>query len=436
MPLHAENRQEIMTVNVVGGGLAGCECAYRLAQFGVQVNLYDMKPELGPAFVSTKLSEIVCSNSLKSEALDSAPGLLKAEMKALGSLTLESAYLHRVPSGQDLAVDREAFSSYIDEKIRSHPNIHVISQKIDAIPDDGQIYVICTGPLTDKGLMDFLKEKTGEDAMGFFDAAAPLVYYSSLDVSKMYVKSRYDKGEGKYLNIPLNEEEYYRFTDDLVKGEKVVLRDFEHFEGCLPLETMAERGKDTLRFGPLKPKGLEVEGSRPFAVVQLRQDDAAGELYGFVGFQTNLKPQEQKRIISSLPGLSQVKFARFGQMHRNSYICAPRLLQRDLSLKKLPDIFIGGQLSGVEGYMESAASGLLAAYYIKQRLSQKTFREIPLSTMLGSLINYLIMSSAKNFQPMNACYGILQCYDKRDKEGVYNKSMKDLDIWLKQSFSK
>jgi methylenetetrahydrofolate--tRNA-(uracil-5-)-methyltransferase len=333
-----------------------------------------------------------------------------------------------------LAVDREAFAQELTEKIHADKNIHVISQRVDKLehgPD--VINIVCTGPLTDSGLMASLKEELGEDFCSFFDAAAPLVYFSSLDTSKMYFKSRYDKGEGKYLNVPLTREEYERFSDELVKGEKVILHDFEHFEGCLPVETMAIRGKDTLRFGPLKPKGLEHDGLQPYAVVQLRQDDAAGDLYGLVGFQTNLTYKEQKRIFSSLPGFANVKFARFGLMHQNSYINAPLLINRDLSLKKFPDTFVAGQFSGVEGYMESASTGLLAGYYALMRIQGKAVSYIPLFSMLGSLVNYIVMSSPKHFAPMNACYGILQLAYKDNKENIYNNSVEEVYRWGKRN---
>jgi methylenetetrahydrofolate--tRNA-(uracil-5-)-methyltransferase len=424
-----------MKVRVIGGGLAGCECANSLAKKGIETELYDMKPALGEAFHTAKFGELVCSNSLKSDVKESASGMLKAEMKEMGSLTIEAAYLFRVPSGQDLSVDREKFSAYIDEKIRSNPLIKVFSQKLDKLPEDG-INIVCTGPLTDGNLLSFLQSESGEKTLSFFDAAAPLVYFSSLDTSKMYLKSRYDKGEGKYLNIPLTEEQYFAFTTELAKAKKTILHDFDHFEGCLPIETMALRGKDTLRFGPLKPKGLETEDIHPFAVVQLRQDDAAGELYNLVGFQTNLTFPEQKRVLSLLPGLENVKFARFGQMHRNSYINAPLLLNRDLSLKKNKDVFIAGQLSGVEGYMESAATGLLASYYVSQRLRGVYFDAVPLDTMIGSLVNYLVMASAKDFQPMNACYGILEAENRKDRLGVYNNAVEEIKAWVRRNSSK
>ncbi|MCI2068673.1 MAG: methylenetetrahydrofolate--tRNA-(uracil(54)-C(5))-methyltransferase (FADH(2)-oxidizing) TrmFO [Bacilli bacterium] len=424
-----------MKINVIGAGLAGSEAAYFLASHGVEVFLYDQKPTLGPAFHEPdKCGELVCSNSLKSVQKDNASGLLKAEMQEMGSLVMEAAYKYRLPSGQDLAVDREAFSAYITEKIKANPLIHRISARVDALEEkEDVINLVCTGPLTEAGLMDYFKSKYGAEFLSFFDAAAPLVYFDSLDISKMYFKSRYDKGEGKYLNVPLNQEQYYSFAKNLASAQKVELHDFDHFEGCLPVETMAERGIETLRFGPLKPKGLSTDTIHPFAVVQLRQDDVAGSLYNLVGFQTNLTYPEQRRVLSSLPGFEKVRFARYGLMHRNSYLNAPSLLSPDLSLKNSPNTFIGGQFSGVEGYVESASSGLLAAYYILQRVRNKPFNPLPIHTMLGSLINYLLSSSPKRFAPMNACYGIYQYPFVEDKEAVYNNSIEAVKGWVKEN---
>lgn len=422
-------------INVIGGGLAGCEAANFLANQGLKVNLYDQKPKLGPAFRSTDFGELVCSNSLKSLKKDNACGLLKAEITRMDSLIMQAAEVSKVPSGQDLAVDRDVFSKFITDKIKNNPNINVISQTVDKI-DESDINIVCTGPLTDSSLCDFFKKKLGEDTLSFYDAAAPLVELSSLDTSKMYMKSRYDKGSGKYLNIPLTRDEYDNFVEKLISAERVILHDFEHFEGCLPIEVMAKRGINTLRFGPLKSRGLETEDIKPFAVVQLRQDNIAGTLYGLVGFQTNLKFKEQKRVFSSLPGMENAKFARYGLMHSNKYICAPKLLNRDLSLKKIPNTYIAGQFSGVEGYVESAASGLLAAHYAYQKISGSEFTPIPVFTMLGSLINYLVMSSPKHFAPINSIYGILQLPVKKDKITIYNNSMEAIAKWREKILSK
>lgn len=416
-------------IKIIGGGLAGTNAAYFLANKGIEVDLYDQKPTLVGPFHSTKFAELVCSNSLKSEARDNACGLLKDEIACFNSLFTQASKFAKIPSGMDLAVDREKFSSFIDEKIRSHPNIHVFSEKVEKIVDD-ELTIICTGPLSDEKFLSEIDRLTSIKCSSFYDAAAPLVYFDSLDTSKMYYKNRYDKGEGKYLNIPLTEEEYYKFTEELVNAKRVELHDFEHFEGCLPIEVMALRGKDTLRFGPLTPKGLYYENIKPFAVVQLRKDDASGQLYGLVGFQTNLTYPEQRRVLCLLPGMNNVKFARYGLMHRNSYLIAPSCLNRNLSLKGHENIFIGGQFSGVEGYVESAGSGLLAAIYAYLKLENKEVNYIPLTTMLGSLVNYLVMSSSKHFAPINACYGILQNYNKKEKMKAYETSISDLKDWI------
>lgn len=425
-----------MKINVIGAGLAGCEAAYLLGKSGYEVNLYEMKPELGPAFHEKDLlAELVCSNSLKSLARDNASGLLKAEMEALGSLVMESAEKNRLPIGQDLVVDRTAFSRLITEKVLSLPNVHLIHQKVTSLEKGEDVLnIVCSGPLTAPELVTFFQNEYASSFCSFFDAAAPLVYADSLDLSKMYFKSRYDKGEGKYLNVPLDKEEYENFVRELASAQRVELHDFDHFEACLPVEVMAQRGTDTLRFGPLKPKGLETENIHPYAVVQLRQDDVAGDLYNLVGFQTNLKYGEQKRVFSLLPGFEHVRFARFGLMHRNTYINAPMALNRDLSLKQDKNTYVAGQFSGVEGYPESAATGLLAAYYVRERLEGKVFDPIPVDTMLGSLVNYLVMSSPKHFAPMNATFGIYQYPFRMKKEEVYGHSMEAVSGWLKRNF--
>ena len=419
------------TINIIGAGLAGTSAAYYLANRGYKINLYDQKPLLEGPFHSTKFGELVCSNSLKSNEKDNACGLLKSELEVFDSLFMKAANFNKLASGSELAVDREGFSSYIDNAIRTNPNINIISKKFLDFKND-EIYIVCTGPLTDKEFLDRFKLLTGEETFSFYDAAAPLVYFSSLDTSKMYFKSRFDKGEGKYLNIPLNKEEYEKFTNDLINGEKVILHDFEHFEGCLPIEVIASRGLLTLKCGPLQPKGLDFNNIKPYAVVQLRKDDAANSLYNMVGFQTNLTFKEQKRIFSSLPGMENVKFARFGLMHRNSYLNAPKVLNRNLSLKNHPNIFIGGQFSGVEGYVESAATGLLAAMYVTLYLENKT-SYIPLESMMGSLVNYLVMSSPKHFAPINACYGIFQSPLRREKLKAYELSINSLNKWKKDN---
>lgn len=424
-----------MKVRVIGAGLAGCEASYYLANKGVEVELIDEKPtHFTPAHKSEHLSELVCSNSLKSDAIDNACGLLKHEMRCIGSLFMESADNNKLKAGQDLVVDREGFSKYISNKIFNHPNIKFISKVASELPNDDIKTIITTGPLTEKDLSNDIQSVIGEQMLSFYDSAAPLVFASSLDLTKLYKKSRYDKGDGEYYNCPLTKEQYYNFVDKIVESPTIILHDFEHFEGCLPIEVMAKRGPDTLRFGPMKAKGLEIEGAetQPYAVVQLRQDDEAKKLFNIVGFQTNLTFKAQKELLSMLPGFENVKFARFGVMHRNTYILAPVALDRNLSLKKRPNIKIAGQLSGVEGYVESSACGLLAAIYTYQELTNSQYDPIPLNTMLGSLINYLIMSSPKHFSPMNATYGILRAGTK-DKEQIYQNSLKTISEWKKKN---
>lgn len=418
-----------MKIRVIGAGLAGVEASYFLAQHGINVELVEEKPlKFTPAHKSENFSELVCSNSLKSESKENACGLLKYEMRSLGSLMIEAASVARIKAGQDLVVDREQFSAYITFKIKNHSLISIVNKQVKELPNDGVTTIICTGPLTEGNLLKSIENVVGDEAFYFFDAAAPLVFSSSLDMSKLYKMSRYDKGDGEYLNCPLNKNQYYNFVRALQNAQRVILHDFEHFEACLPIEVMAARGLDTLRFGPLKARGLEREGvESPYAVIQLRRDDAASKLYNLVGFQTNLTFKAQKEVFSSLPGFENVKFARFGVMHRNSYLNAPSVLDRNLSLKRRPDIKIGGQLSGVEGYTESAATGLLAAIYAYQEL-QGHYEQIPLNTMLGSLINYLIMSSPKHFSPMNSTYGILRAGTK-DKIEIFTKSMEAIEKW-------
>jgi len=417
-------------VRVVGAGLAGSEAINYLASQGYEVEVYECKRKnRNEAQHSDNFAELVCSNSLKSMSNTNACGLLKYELIELNSLVMNSALSSRIPTGEDLSVDRNEFSLNITKTIEDFPNVKIIEEEYNNIIDDGILTIIATGPLTSTKLADNLSSYLGIETLNFFDAAAPLIYSSSLDFSKLYEKSRYDKGEGKYLNSSMNEEEYELFYKELINAERVILHDFEHFEGCLPIEVMAKRGKDTLCHGPLKPSGLDEKAK---AVVQLRQDDAAKELYGLVGFQTNLTYQAQKKVFSLIPGLEKAKFARFGLMHKNLYLNAPKVLNRDLTLKKNKNIYIAGQFSGVEGYVESAASGLLSAIYLDQRLKGNEDYLIPLETMIGSLVNYIIMSSPKNFAPMNSTYGILYNHQGLDKLACYNRSIDGIKKWKKK----
>ena len=433
----------INKVNVIGAGLAGCECAYILAKNGIEVNLYEMKPnEKSAAHKSDDFAELVCSNSLKSEALTNACGLLKKEMEILGSLFIEAAYNSKVPAGQALAVDREIFSSYITEKIKNTENINIINKKVENIDDIEGIKVIATGPLTDNSLMNSLKVKLGDNELYFYDAAAPIISRDSIDMSIAYWGDRYDQErarneeedawlerisnmkEADYLNLPMNKEEYESFCNELVNAEVVNLHEFEKreiFEGCMPSEIMSKRGIDTLRFGPLKPVGFTDPRTcrRPYANVQLRMENKERQSFNIVGFQTNLKFGEQKRVFSMIPGLQNAVFERYGVMHKNTYINGGRLLDSNFCLKQEPDIYFAGQISGVEGYVESAASGLMVAYSILAKLNGKTI-EFPEDTMLGSLAGY-VSTENKDFQPMNANFGILKPLEKtiRDKKEKY-----------------
>lgn len=420
-------------VIVVGAGLAGSEATYFLAKHGCEVTLYEMRPsDKAPAHHTGKFSELVCSNSLKSLAIDNAAGLLKEEMKVLDSLIMESALLAKVPAGQALAVDREKFADYIDDKIRSLPNVKIIHDEFIDIPKDVPV-IIATGPLTSPSLSQKIQELLGSDYLYFYDAAAPLVLKESIDFTKCYYKSRYDKGDGKdYINCPFTKEEFHRFYQELLKAKRVELKTFEkeiHFEACMPIESIAQRGEKTLTFGPMKPKGLEREdGSRPYAVVQLRQDDALSNIYNIVGFQTNLTFPEQKRVFSMIPGLENATFIRYGVMHRNTFINSPAQLDATLQLRCQRNIFFAGQIVGVEGYIESACSGIIAAINVLRYIEGKDLVVPPKETVIGALLNYISSSGAKTFQPMNANYGVLASPIK-DKFEIAKVSLEELTKW-------
>ncbi len=414
-------------INVIGAGLAGVEAAMQIAGRGIPVHLYEMKPlKKSPAHHIDGFAELVCSNSLKAERTASAAGLLKQEMRRLGSLCLESADLTKVPAGGALAVERYGFSEYITSKIKENPLITVFHKIVTEIPQD-EITVIATGPLTDSALADSIKELCGKDTLSFYDAAAPIVTAGSIDMSKAFVAARYGKGDDDYINCPFNMEQYNLFHEALISAESAPLHDFDTpltvYEGCMPIEVLAKRGKDSIRFGPLKPVGLKDPntGHRPWAVVQLRKENREGTLYNLVGFQTNLKFPEQKRVFSMIPGLENAEFIRYGVMHRNSFIDSPRLLNPDLSLKSNPNIFFAGQLSGVEGYMESAASGIVAGINAANRLLEKEALILPDFTMIGALLSYITDASVTDFQPMGANFGIIPSLEVkiRDKQERY-----------------
>lgn len=412
-----------MTVTVIGAGLAGCEAAYRAANRGCKVRLYEMKPlKFSPAHRSEKLCELVCSNSLRSDLLENAVGLLKEEMRRLSSLVIEAANETRVPAGGALAVDREKFSSYVTEKIRSHPNIELISEEITEIPKEG-VVVIATGPLTSDALSDSIARLTGSQHLHFYDAAAPIVDASSINTSVAYLASRYGKGEAAYLNCPMSREEYDAFYTELINAKRAELHSFEKdpkvFEGCMPVEIMAQRGVDTLRYGPLKPVGLPDPrtGKEPYAVLQLRSENKENTMYNLVGFQTNLLFGEQKRVFGMIPGLENAEFLRYGVMHRDTYIDSPRLLDNRYSLRSDPRIFFAGQITGVEGYVESAASGIVAGENAASlALGEESFT-LPDITVIGSMANYVSGSQSADFQPMNANFGLIAPPDRKIKGG-------------------
>jgi methylenetetrahydrofolate--tRNA-(uracil-5-)-methyltransferase len=405
-------------VKIIGAGLAGCEAAWYLANKGIKVDLYEQRPvNSTPAHHTEKFAELVCSNSLRSNDINVAPGLLKNEMKKFGSLVIESATTNEVPAGSALAVDRENFSEYITTKIKEHKNINVILEEVDVIEDEYTI--IASGPLTSDKFSKKIQEFLGEEYFYFFDAAAPIIEKDSINFDKVYLKSRYDKGEAAYLNCPMTKEEFENFYFELIKAECVEFKDFEMkvFEGCMPFEVMAKRGMQTLLFGPMKPVGLETpEGERPYAVVQLRQDDAIASLYNIVGFQTHLKFGEQNRIIKMIPGLENAEIVRYGVMHRNSFINSPRALKESYQTKKNEKVFFAGQITGVEGYIESAASGIAAAVNMEKLINEKPLVKFPEETAMGALSYYISHASETKFQPMNVNFGIIKPLDIRVKK--------------------
>jgi methylenetetrahydrofolate--tRNA-(uracil-5-)-methyltransferase len=398
------------TVNVVGAGLAGSEAAWQLAQRGIKVNLYEMRPvKQTPAHHTDKFAELVCSNSLRANTLTNAVGVLKEEMRILDSVIIGAADACAVPAGGALAVDRHEFAALVTERVKKHPNVTVVNEEMTQIPEGTT--VIATGPLTSPALSEQLKALTGEEYLYFYDAAAPIIEKDSIDMDKVYLKSRYDKGEAAYLNCPMTEEEFDRFYEALISAETVPLKEFEKeifFEGCMPIEVMAQRGRKTMLFGPLKPVGLEdpKTGKRPYAVVQLRQDDAAGTLYNIVGFQTHLKWGPQKEVLQLIPGLENAEIVRYGVMHRNTFINSPKVLRATYQFRNRADLFFAGQMTGVEGYVESAASGLIAGINAARLVKGEDPVEFPHETAMGSMARYITTTNAKNFQPMNANFGL------------------------------
>lgn len=416
-----------MKAAVIGGGLAGVECAKALSKYGIHVDLYEQKPQKhSPAHKLDTLAELVCSNSLKAERLNSAAGLLKAEMALLGSVCVETAYECKVEAGGALAVDRLEFSRIITEKIKSDANITLIEKEVTKLPEADGV-VICAGPLASEGLSETVRSLCG-DGLSFYDAAAPIVSAESIDMNCAFTQSRYDRGgDSDYINCPMNKEEYEAFYEAIVNAESAELHSFDKrkdvYEGCMPIEVLASRGKDTMRYGPLKPVGLTDPrtGHRPWANLQLRRENRDGTMYNLVGFQTNLKFSEQKRVFSMFPALKNADFLRYGVMHRNTFIDSPRLLNGDFSMRNNPYLFFGGQITGVEGYMESAASGLMAGINLSLRLLGKETVILPEDTMIGALSRYISDETVKNFQPMGANFGILPPLSEkiRDKQERY-----------------
>lgn len=418
-----------MIVKVIGAGLAGCEAAWQLAQRGIRVELYEMKPQkMSPAHHSPNFAELVCSNSLRGDRLENAVGLLKEELRRCGSLIMQCAEATRVEAGGCLAVDRNGFSAMITEKIRNHSNITVIEGEVTEIPE-GPV-IIASGPLTSDALSEAIGAYFGQtDYLHFFDAAAPLVTAESIDMEKAWWQSRYDRGNADYINCAMNREEYEAFMKELVSAEEAQVHGFEDknvFEGCMPVEVMARRGFDTLRYGPLKPVGLvdPATGREPYAVVQLRQDNAEKTVFNMVGFQTHLKFGEQKRVFSMIPALKHAEFVRYGVMHRNTFLCSPKLLDRFYADRRNPLVAFAGQMTGVEGYVESTASGYLAAVAMAARVQGREVPDFPRTTAIGALGRYVSDESVLNFQPMNVNFSIIAPLEKR----IRKKAEKNLAI--------
>lgn len=411
-------------VTVIGAGLAGCEATWQLIKRNIPVRLVEMRPKKeSPAFHTDRFAELVCSNSLRSNAMNNAVGILKEELRQMDSLIMKSADMHAVPAGSALAVDRETFSQYITDTIKNHPLVEVVNEEMTSLPEGPCI--IATGPLTSDTLAKAIHDFTAEDTFHFYDAAAPIIEKDSIDFSKAYYKSRYDKGEASYINCPMNADEFEVFYDALIHAECVNLHDFEketYFEGCMPIEEMARRGKKTMLFGPLKPVGLEKDkDSHPVAVVQLRQDNVAASMYNIVGFQTHLTWPEQRRVFALIPGLENLKITRYGVMHRNSYLSSPVVLKETYQSKKRDDLFFAGQLTGVEGYVESCASGLIAGINMALYMQGKEPICFGNTCVMGSQAYYITHCDAKHFQPMNANFGIMHLNEKCKKHGRKEK---------------
>ncbi|MBQ2765662.1 MAG: methylenetetrahydrofolate--tRNA-(uracil(54)-C(5))-methyltransferase (FADH(2)-oxidizing) TrmFO [Clostridia bacterium] len=417
-------QNENPVINIVGAGLAGCEAAWQAVKQGVRVRLYEMKPhKYSPAHHSDGFAELVCSNSLRSNMLSNAVGVLKEEMKLLGSLIIEAAYASEVPAGSALAVDRKLFSQYITDKLKNHPLVEIVEGEVTEIPNG--ITVIATGPLTSEALSESIGELIGEDYLHFFDAAAPIISFDSIDMSKAFYASRYDKGEASYINCPFTKEEYERFYQALITAEEAELKDFDKagqltvFEGCMPVEVMAKRGHDTLLFGPMKPVGITVPqtGEEAYAIVQLRQENAEKSMYNIVGFQTHLKFPEQKRVFGMIPGLENAEFLRYGVMHRNTFMNSPKLLDCTYMMRNRPGLYFAGQMTGVEGYVESASCGLVAGLNAARFALGLDAVKFTRESVIGSLACYVSDEGVANFQPMNANFGLVSPLTHKVKGG-------------------
>lgn len=419
-------------VKIVGGGLAGCECAYQLAKRGIDVEIYEMKPKFTPAHKNPNLAELVCSNSLKSNEITTAGGLLKEELRLLDSLLIRVADKTRVPAGASLSVDREQFSQMVTDELMLMPNVKVIREEVIDI-DTSVPTVIASGPLTSDLLSEKIKELVGEDELYFFDAIAPIVAYDSINFDIAYIKDRYDKGNGDYINCPFNKEQYLQFYNELINAESVKLKDFEKqkvYEGCMPIEVLASRGEDSIRFGPLKPVGLRDPRTNqtPYAVVQLRRETFGNEYFNIVGFQTNLTYPEQKRVFRLIPGLENAEFLRLGTMHKNTYIMSPKVLNENFQMKNYPNIFFAGQISGVEGYIESIASGLVVGLNMYRYLNEETSILFDKHTIIGALSKY-ISSKVGDFQPMSANMGLINYEEIKIKDKkMKNQKLADISL--------
>lgn len=408
-------------ITIIGGGLAGSEAAHQVSKFGLNVKLYEMRPKIStPAHKTSNLGELVCSNSLKSDSLENASGILKKEMESLDSVVIKCAYESRVPAGKALAVDRNIFSEKLTSIIENNPNIEIIREEITELPTKSKNpLIIASGPLTSDSLSSDITDLTGFDHLYFYDSISPIIDSESIDQSKTFRASRYEESEvGDYINCPLNREQYYELVDDLTHGEKIETHDFEkliYFESCMPVEAICERGIDTLRFGPMKPVGLTdpKTGKRPFAVVQLRTENKDETMYNMVGFQTKLRYPEQRRVFTKIPGLENAEFLRYGSIHRNTYINSPQLLNKDLSFKSNPNLYFAGQITGVEGYVESAAMGIIAGINASRKILNLKTINVPKETAIGSLIEYITTENKKSFQPININFGLFPLINKK-----------------------